>query len=283
MSHSRRIEPVPELGGRRLWVDDGLSPDDPAAVAAVFEQLEGKFNPAGDGPIGLCLRLTEGAVMEHRPETVWGDTGLMFAGYRNDGTQLRVRYFEDACIEPGLPESPTQRESRGTDYSLARTPYRGEAYAESEVTDDDVLALWRREDAVAPAEATRRIHEVINVVTREGEGLVALSTAFLGWHPRLRMSLWYFRTYVAEAHRATHVGTHLTLRNRDLLEQRYVSGEDTRGGGVAFALEHQGLRTYFNRAIWDQVMFFYIGDNERGEPVRVHYFPGSKVPLPDPG
>jgi len=218
--------------------------------------------------------------MEDRPEAVWEDTEMMFAGYLDDGTQVRVRYFEDAQIEPGNPVSPTQEESRNTDYSLEGTPYRGESFADSAVTPDDVLGLWRREAGLPEEEMLRRVHEVINVVTNEDEGLVALSTAFLQRNERLRMSLWYFRTFVAEAHRATHVGTHLTLRNRDLLEGRYLSGDDTRASGVAFELEHDGLRTYFNRAIWDQVMFFYIGDNEVGQPVRVHYFPGATVSPP---
>ena len=276
------IEPVGILGGRRLWVHRGASLGDPAApeINIAFSSLEGEFDPDGDDPIGLCLLVSDRAEMEHRPEAVWEDTEMMFAGYLEDGAQVRVRYFEDAQIEPGIPQSPTQEESRKTDYSLEGTPYRGESFADSAVTPDDVLALWRREAGLPEEEMLRRVHEVINVVTREDEGLVALSTAFLQRNERLRMSLWYFRTFVAEAHRATHVGTHLTLRNRDLLEGRYVSGEDTRASGVAFELEHDGLRTYFNRAIWDQVMFFYIGDNEVGEPVRVHYFPGATVPPP---
>ena len=270
-----REEAVGILGGRRLWLAD--EPSDEAAVKATFEELEDEFDPAGGGPIGLCLAITDAEEMERRPQAVWPQSGMMHAGFLDDGTQIRVRYFEDACIEPGPPEAPTQEQSRNTDYSLEGSDYAAAAFAESHVTEDDVLALWRREARIPEQEALRRVHEVINVVTTEDEGLVALSTAFPKWNAQLRMSIWYFRTLVAEAHRATHVGTHLTLRNRDMLEGRYVSGEDTRGAGVAFELENSALRRYFNRAIWDQVMFFYIGDNERGDPVRVHYFPGATI------
>jgi hypothetical protein len=51
---------------------------------------------------------------------------------------------------------------------------------------------------------------------------------------------------------------------------------------VAFELENPGMRKYINTAIWQPVDFIYIGDNDRGVPVRVHYFPGACVPLPAP-
>jgi hypothetical protein len=92
------------------------------------------------------------------------------------------------------------------------------------------------------------------------------------------VDLWYFRTFVATDHRNTHIATQLTMHNRDLLEQRFASGEDTRAAGVAFELENRGMRKYINSAIWQPVDFIYVGDNDRGVPVRVHYFPGARVP-----
>jgi hypothetical protein len=70
------------------------------------------------------------------------------------------------------------------------------------------------------------------------------------------------------------------MHNRDLLERRFQSGDDTRAGGVGFELQNKGMRKYLNTAIWQPVDFIFIGDSERGDPVRVHYFPGARVPLP---
>jgi hypothetical protein len=141
--------------------------------------------------------------------------------------------------------------------------------------------MWARERAVVPEEeARRRVHEAINVVIDRDEGVVAVSTAYVQRNTKLDMNLWYFRTFVSSPHRNTHVSTQLTFKNRDLLEHRYTSGEDTRAGGIAFELENQGLRKYLNTAIWQPADFIYIGDTERGVPVRVHYFPGARVPPP---
>jgi hypothetical protein len=126
------------------------------------------------------------------------------------------------------------------------------------------------------------VHETLNVVMERDEGVVALSTAYVEPSQQLGMELWYFRTFVSAAHRNTHVATQLTMHNRDLLERRFVSGEDTRAGGVAFELQNKGMRKYINTAIWQPVDFIFIGDSDRGAPIRVHYFPGARVPLRQP-
>jgi hypothetical protein len=94
------------------------------------------------------------------------------------------------------------------------------------------------------------------------------------------MELWHFRTFVARAHRQTHLAAQLTFHTRDLLEQRFLSGEDTRAAGIVIELEHEGLRTYFNRAVWLPADFTFIGETERGAHIRVHYFPGARAPVP---
>ena len=109
--------------------------------------------------------------------------------------------------------------------------------------------------------------------------MIALSTAYVERSAQVGLDLWYFRTFVSRAHRNTHIATQLTMHNRDLLERRFTGGEDTRAAGVAFELQNEGMRKYINTAIWQPVDFIFVGDNERGEPVRVHYFPGARVPL----
>ena len=45
-------------------------------------------------------------------------------------------------------------------------------------------------------------------------------------------------------------------------------------------IENEGLRRYFNRAFWVYSNFYFIGENERGNHVVVHYFPGAEAPIP---
>jgi hypothetical protein len=217
--------------------------------------------------------------MARRSEAIWPDEELFFAGYLPDDSQLRLRYFWNAKIGPGTPDSPTLEDTIDETYPVGDS-YDVLPFAESEVTPDDVLALWERETAIPPEEARKRVHEVQLVAVNRKGGLAGISTAYLQRNSRLRLDLWHYRTYVAIAERHQNLMGRLALAVRDHLEQRYVSGEDTRAAGMAFEVENEGLKSYFNRALWLPLNFPFIGENDRGAHVRVHYFPGARIPPP---
>jgi hypothetical protein len=99
---------------------------------------------------------------------------------------------------------------------------------------------------------------------------------------QLRTERWHYRTYVARGHRMSNLAAQLIFANRDRLEERFTGGEDTRAPGVLFELENEGMKRYFNKALWLPADFTFIGENERGDHVRVHYFPGARVDPPAP-
>ena len=45
-------------------------------------------------------------------------------------------------------------------------------------------------------------------------------------------------------------------------------------------VENQGLRTYFNRALWLPLGMYFVGQTPNGAHLRVRYFPGASAPLP---
>jgi hypothetical protein len=278
---------TPRLLGRPVWIfetdlaggSEGLSR---RMFIAAFDALEEEFKASGNGPLGVCRLIADETELAKRPEALWPEEGLIFAGYLDDGSQVRVRWFWEATVEPGLPNSLTLDQSLAMDWSMDER-YRVEPYGGDPEIADQILSMWARERAVVPEdEARRRVHEALNVVIDREEGVVAVSTAYIERNPKLDMNLWYFRTFVSTPHRNTHVSTQLTFNNRDLLERRFASGEDTRAGGIAFELENPGMRKYLNFAIWQPADFIYIGDTDHGIPVRVHYFPGAPVPSPPP-
>jgi hypothetical protein len=142
-----------------------------------------------------------------------------------------------------------------------------------------VIAMWEREGAVREEERRSRVDEVMAVATRGGE-LVGVATAYLHHNAQLRMDLWHFREFVAKAHRASRVGWALTLVTRDYLAQRFVGGHDTRGAGMLMEVENEGLKEHMDFGNWAVTEFAFIGENERGDHVRVHYFPGALAPPP---
>ena len=92
--------PVPLVGDRRFWIYRNFvlphaAEAQPRLVAATFAALEAEFAPGG--PIGLCLLLAPDEAAR-RPEAVWEDPTLLYAGYLDDGRQVRVGYFADASV-----------------------------------------------------------------------------------------------------------------------------------------------------------------------------------------
>jgi hypothetical protein len=160
--------------------------------------------------------------------------------------------------------------------------YSIDLFAEQDtVGPDDVIDLWIREGAVDPTEARRRVSEVL-VVARAPDGApVGISTTFLSRSEQLRAELWHTRVFVAAAHRESGLAIELARTARDHLCERYASGSDRRGIGVLFEVESEILKRFIPQAVWPHTQFVFIGENARGDHVRVFYFPGALAPEPD--
>lgn len=159
--------------------------------------------------------------------------------------------------------------------------YRVVHIAETEsVGEDDVLALWQREGAMPAEVARRRVGEVAFVGLDEREGLVAVSTHYLQRSQRLGMELWHYRAFVAQTHRQSTLARELSRATMSHLEEQFVSGRDRRGAGVLMEVENPILKTVRNEAIWPRTRVAFIGEDARGNHLRVRYFPGALVSSP---
>jgi hypothetical protein len=297
LSGGQKIEErgLPLIGGRRFWVyEDDPPAGDPEGSPlfnAAYEELDARYREDRSGPIGLCVPVSDTEAMRRHPEAVWPETELLYAGTQREaasladtgssGAQLRIRYFYDATIGPGLPNSPTIAQSEAVDYSLP-PGYRMVPLAETDAAGpDDVLALWEREQAMPDAaEGRRRVHEASIVALDPTGGVAAVSTVYLKRNPQLDMDLWHLRGFVAAEHRMGNLATQILWATRDHLREEYESGRDTRGQGLIVEVENQLLMTYFNRAFWVYSDFWFIGENDQGAHVRVHFFPGAQAPIP---
>jgi hypothetical protein len=269
---------VPPVGGLTFWVLrtavlPAAEPLLPALTAASFAALEEEFDPARGGPIGMCLLLDGAGRAAHPPEADWVEPPFLYAGYLADGRQLRIAYFARARVGPGVaPAWPGEPLPPGYGIHL---------FAEQDLVGAEaVIAMWTRAGVLAPAVAAARVPELLHVVTDPSGAPAGVSTAYLSRHPRLLMDLWHYRTFVAAEHRWGRVGRTLFVAGAAHLRERFESGRDRRGAGVVFDLEHEGLK-HFSVAVWPTGHAF-IGLNDRGDHVRVGYFPGALAP-PPPG
>lgn len=262
------------IGGRTFWIYRSYLRSDQrnhaaAMVEAAFAALDAEFEAAAGGPIGLCVLAGD----EFSRAAVWpGPAGFMYMGRTADGARVHAAYFDGALIGPGAGE-------QGELDPVLGPGLRIELYAEQDaVTDEDVIALWTSQAGLSIEEARRRILELLLIGIHERAGVVGVSTAYLLRNPQLDMQLWYYRVFVAPEHRMSSLAVLLAVRGRELLKSRFVSGADDRAAGAIYEVENPGLKSYFNQALWLPTQFTFIGENSKGDHVRVHYFPGAVVP-----
>ena len=261
---------VEALGGRLLWVYRSFAPSPAARAAfepmldAAAKSLEGDYAGGDSSPWGLCVIGGEPPAGVDPEAVHWPRSGLMLAGFTARGEQIRVRYFED-------PTKPSP------DYPLTRG-YEITPRAEAEGLEPARIAdLWLAEDALSPAEAGRRVQEVC-MVGRGPEGeLAGVSTAYLAYNERLRSPMWHVRVFSGSRHRKSRLGTHLNIRTREHLIDRYRSGADRRAPGIVLEIEELMFERQFPWAVWPINHFTFIGVNPNGAHVRVYWFEGARL------
>ncbi len=253
---------------RRFLVPGAGDDAEEALVSATYDILDEEPDvPGPRPPRGLCVVIEDQELMRRFPEAVWPGSQLLFVGYSSTGAQVRVRYFER-----DWSTSPNDLHEGFELHVFGESPAVG---------PDDVTDLWRRERAIPAAEAERRISEVLLVVTQVRGPAVAVSSAYLRRNPRLGLDFWHYRTFVAAEHRYTSVAAHLVAKSAELLEERFAASRGTSSAaGILMEIENEGIKRHLPGGLWPRAKFTFVGENARGNHVRVRYFPGVLAPPP---
>jgi hypothetical protein len=275
---------LPLIGNHRLWIYRSLlaagAPESSQVelFRAGFALLDEEFQPGGGMPLGVCVVLADPADMRRFPEAESDDPRLVYVGYMGR-QQVRVGYFARARLGSSA-EAPWQGALPSVPLGELHNGYRVDPIEAAPIDRDAVVEMWTREQILSVEEAGRRVDELLLVAT-DPDGVVAgVSTAYPQRNQQLQMDLWNMRGFVAPAHRQSDIALRFLADGTALLQQRFVSGEDTRGAGVLLEVENEGLKQYFDMAWWEPTGHTFIGYNAHGDHVRVKYFPGALAPLP---
>lgn len=263
------------VAGWRFWVfrcllADGVQERLAELITATFKALDARHVTDRGEPVGLCVLLDPAQRRHVPPEVEWSDPRMIYAGYLPDGRQVRIAYFGDERSGMNAPAP-----------AGGWTPpsYRIEPFHEqTSITTEEIVALWTSEAGLSPAEAERRLSELLLVGIAPDGSVAGISTSYLAPNPQLQADLWYYRTFVPDAHRKSNMAVALIVASRDRLVERFTTGRDRRGLGLIFELENEGLKRHFPKGHWYESDFLFIGHNAHGAHVRVHYFPGVAAP-----
>jgi hypothetical protein len=267
------------VGGRRFLVfryllDEELEDHRHDLIGATYAAVDADHSryPRAEG---LCV-LLEPEQRHHDPRAQWSDPPMVYAGYLRDGRQLRVGYFSDQVNTPDFAE-PEDGWRGALGYEIVPFP------EQRALSADDVVAAWVGTKALSPRQAQERARELLMIATDSDGGPAAMCTAYLARNAQLRAQVWHLRVFVMPAHRKPGLALGMSLAAREHLVERWVSGQDRRGLGILMEVEHRGLKRRYSKGRWTPPEFLFIGQNEYGDHVRVHYFPGALAPEPDQG
>jgi hypothetical protein len=155
-----------------------------------------------------------------------------------------------------------------------------------DVDEADVIAFWEREGAMTADVAAERVSEVAFVATDADGQIAGVSTLFRRWTPQLRTDMWHLREFVGRDHRHSQVARRLMRETRVHVEERFASGEDTGAPGILGEIENESVKTGWPLAVWEHPVspgkrWYFLGENARGDHLRVLFFDGAKAPPPN--
>lgn len=145
----------------------------------------------------------------------------------------------------------------------------------------EITEFWAKEKALSKdAQPAKRAEQVVVIMRDKNNKLAAVSTAMAKVVPRLRQTLYYYRTFCAEKHRLNNTSVGMLQASQKALLEYNQGKEKPDAIGVILEIEHKAIHARFNEATWTKTSFCFIGYSPRGLPLRVYYFPGFKLQAP---
>jgi len=266
---------LPFLGNRNVWIYRNFLPPSERSDKAFIAMFNGTRQAAQvlldrEGtekvPTGICVLLQDPEWIRRYPLATWQETGLVYAGCSPGGAHTRIAWLD----EPGGWANVI----RDLEEGFRIDPVWGKVSQEQAA---EIISFWLAEGAIAEEVARQRVAEVAQIA-RDPEGnLAGVCTLKHRHNQRLGMPLWYLRVFVSRPHRRSSLGFCLLHSTVDYMQDLYNRGEDRRAQGIFMEVENKALRQGAPQGLWAYGRFAYLGDNERGDHLRVQYFDDAEI------
>lgn len=143
----------------------------------------------------------------------------------------------------------------------------------------ELTDFWLAQGALPTREVARKRAPSVAMVARDAGGqIVGVSSLFAQQWPRLLNNMLYgYRSFVVPGRRRSSVALELAKRVTDYLEGEFVSGRSRECIGMVIVVENPELARGWPLAVDPRLPHVFVGTDERGMHVRVHYFSGAKI------
>ena len=145
----------------------------------------------------------------------------------------------------------------------------------------EIIKFWTDEKALPKdAQPTKRVEQVVMIMRDDNNNIVAVSTVFAQIIPRLKQTLYYYRTFCAEQHRRKNTSIDMMKACQQALLEYNQGLDKPEAIGIILEIESKYIHERYPEAFWQQTSFSFIGYSPRNLPLRVYYFPEFKLQPP---
>ena len=145
----------------------------------------------------------------------------------------------------------------------------------------ELAAFWLAHKAMADEERAKvRALQAVCVLRDDAGALCGACTAIVQVRPRLRQPMYYYRQFIAPAHRRTLQALPMFKAACAALEA--ANRETPQALGVLMEIENPVLARIFSHAIGARTGGIFLGYSPRGHQLRAVYFKGAKLFQPAP-
>ncbi len=143
---------------------------------------------------------------------------------------------------------------------------------------EEIIDFWLSENAIPERKiAEQRVNQVFFVVRDEDNKIIGVNTAYKAFNKQLNNHLYYYRTFICPKGRKYNMIGEMLFKTMDWLETRFIEKKDIEAVGILLEVENEQIKTRLNQAVWPTAQFYYIGKNQRGDHLRVHYFKDARI------
>jgi hypothetical protein len=145
----------------------------------------------------------------------------------------------------------------------------------------ELADFWIAHKAMADVERAKLRAQQAVCVLRDADGaLCGVATAFVQVRPRLRQPMYYFRQFIAPAHRQQQQAIPIFRAACEILEAANRAAPECLG--VLMEIENPDLARIFSHVVGARTGAVFLGYSPRGHQLRAVYFQGAKLFPPAP-
>ena len=144
--------------------------------------------------------------------------------------------------------------------------------------EEEIIRFWLSEGVLSDQQARQRVSQVFFVARDLDKTIVGINTVFKQYNTQLEHVFYYYRTYITpRARRFHHMTSEMMIQTWEHLESRYLDRIDTEAIGLFLGIENEKIKKQLNLAVWPVINCVYIGNNMRGDHLRVCYFENARL------